>query len=115
MFSENARQVIWEELERGDSARSAGNEGRARVCARRAAGAASREYLRLCGDPAGSNPAISLFELLGEIQRIASVPVRVKEAAQHLVLKVDLNHNLPEMVDLLADARILISELEQLV
>ena len=115
MFSNEVRQAIREELERGRLAQNEGNEGRARVCARRAAGAALREYLRLSGWNgyyAGSNSA---YDLLGAVQNLEHIPPGGKESARRLLLKVDEDHNLPVQVNLLVEARELADELEKLV
>jgi hypothetical protein len=111
VFSQEIRLAVEEELARGLEARAAQNEGRARVCARRSAGVAMREYLRLTGQPARG----SSYDLLGLIQELDSVPMRVKVAARCLLAKVDENHNLTVEADLLEEARILARELEQLV
>jgi hypothetical protein len=108
MFSEDANVQISAELASAEAARSGGNEGKARVCARRAAGAAVREYLRLVGQPIQG----SAYDLLGAILQ-SEVGLRVKEAAEHLRLRVDTNHDLPVGVDLIFEARILVETLEQ--
>ncbi len=111
MFSPAVQQAIEEELERGRQARADANEGRARVCARRAAGAAVREYLQRSAGPVMG----SALDLLKLLQNVPDAPQRAKEAALNLVAKVDENHQLPGQADLLEEARILAQELEQLV
>jgi hypothetical protein len=115
VFSNETRLAILEELERGQSARITGNEGRARVCARRAAGVALREYLQVSGQNLRFTQTASALELLRAVQEFELFPLTVKEAAQNLVMKVDENHHLPDRLDLLSDARLLIDELEKLV
>ena len=111
MFSQEVGRIIEEELGRGLEARAALNEGRARVCARRAAGAAVREYFRLIGAPGEG----SAYDLLGVLAGMGAVPARAKVAAVYLLAKVDVDHNLTVDADLLAQARTLAQELEQLV
>jgi len=111
MFSDEVRVQVNNELAAAETARAGGNEGKARVCARRAAGAAAREYLRLSGqETAGSG-----YEMLGILAGLAGVPRRAVEAAQFLRLKVDANYQLPVQIDLLHEARVLAQELERLV
>lgn len=109
MFRPTAKIKIAEELARGEAAREAGLEGRARVCARRAAGAAIREYLEL----RGLTPQVSsAYDLLVEFQRMPEIPADWREAAEALLARVDESFSLPEQVDLLAQARWLAQQLE---
>jgi hypothetical protein len=114
VFSKEVQQAVRDELERGFFARTAGNEGKARVCARRAAGVALREYLRLSGAYENVSGPGSAYDLLGAVQRIEKIPLSVKEAARKLLLTVNEDHNLPIQVDLLEEARGLVDELEKL-
>ncbi|GEM_PF-193394 len=99
---------IQAELARAEKARAAGNEGQARVCARRAAGIAIGEYLKLRGLPI---PGPSAYERLKYLCEIDDVSLLVQEAAQHLLLRVTPEFTLPVDVDLIAKARWLIAEL----
>lgn len=90
------------EFDRAVQVRSQGNEGQARVCARRAAGIAIREYSRRKGIIFSSPSAYDLLKWVGEqpdfsadIQRIAAL----------LTLRVDESFNLPVEEDLVAEAR----------
>ena len=111
MFSEESVEAIHRELASAGQARQEGNEGRARVCARRAAGAAIREFLRLTGQPGGAGSAI---DLLRSLETRGDVPPEARETAGHLLARVDENHNLPSQTDLLAEARWLVGELQRL-
>ena len=111
MFSDEAKNRIRTELENGSRAREEGLEGRARVCARRAAGEAAREYFR----QAHGKTAGSAHELLGALRGMNSLAPRTREAAEHLLSRVDENFNLGDGVDLLQEAQTLIGELERLV
>ena len=108
-FSAQEKQKIAGELERGASARSAGLEGRARVCARRAAGMAVRAYLAGRGETSGS---LSAYDLLAELQTLPGVPAEARQAAGLLLERVDENYALPPEIDLLAEARRLAEALE---
>ncbi len=109
MFSENVTAQIALELANAEAARAAGNEGKARVCARRAAGAAVREYLRLSGQAVQG----SAYDLLGHLQQQADVAPRVRLAVENLRLKVDEAYQLPGQIDLILEARTLVQALEQ--
>jgi hypothetical protein len=81
-------------------ARSDGNEGMARVCARRAAGIIIGEYLNQHGYTGVSNGAydrLSLFTNLNEVDE------KYKEVAKHFLMRVNPDHNLPMKVDLISE------------
>ncbi len=109
MFHADTRQKIEEELARGEAARRDGFEGRARVCARRAAGTATRAYFEQRGLPV-RNP--SAYELLADLLEQQGLSPQMREAAEHLRARVDENFALPAEMDLLADARRIIEGLD---
>jgi hypothetical protein len=109
MFRLEVKQKIEEELTRGAAARAEGYEGRARVCARRAAGAAVREYLTLRGLPI---PGPSAYDLLAALQEMPEVSDAIRQVVSSLLTRVDETYALPIDADLLADARWLAVELE---
>jgi hypothetical protein len=110
VFAPESRILIEEELQRAEMARGQGQEGRARVCARRAAGAALREALRLRGaDPIPAS-AIDLLRLAQDMPELSS---RSRQAVERLLQKVDEGFGLPQSWDLLSEARFLIAELDQ--
>ncbi len=113
MFRTEAKLKIAEELARGEAARREGLEGRARVCARRAAGEAIREYLSLRGL---EQPGPSAYDLLVYLQNFpdssADVSPEIRQSAGHLLERVDESFALPAEVDLLAEASWLAKELE---
>ncbi len=113
MFRAEAKSKIAQELDRGAAARREGLEGRARVCARRAAGTAIREYLELRGLDA---PGPSAYDLLAAMQDFtdASVDVSagIRRVVGHLLARVDEDFSLPDDVDLLAEAGWLAEALE---
>ena len=92
---------ILSELERALQARERGNEGQARVCARRAAGIAVREYLSRRGI---RPPSTSAYDLLQLIQADPDIPVDLKQIADHLTVRVTEDFKLPIDVDLIAEA-----------
>lgn len=99
---------IRKELEMATKARVNGNEGMARVCARRAAGLAVRDYLNHDGqDVVGLNN----YEILLDQGIRELLPAETKPFLEHLTMRVDENYNLPAEIDLIADATYLISHL----
>jgi hypothetical protein len=96
------------EFERAEQARARGNEGQARVCARRAAGIAAREYFTRRGEMIRTPSA---YDLLNLIQEEADLPPDLKLIAKHLTLRVNEEFKLPVDVDLIAEARKFCEEL----
>lgn len=94
------------ELEDGEAARARGNEGMARVCARRAAGYAAAEYFKRMGI-AFTNP--SAYERLRYLHTLPEIPQDVRSACAALTLRVDTEYRLPPDVDLLREARCLLA------
>ena len=90
------------EFDRAVQARARGNEGQARVCARRAAGIAIREYLTR---QAIRPPSTSAYDLLNLIKEDAHLSSDLKRIADHLTLRVTEEFKLPVDADLIAEAR----------
>jgi hypothetical protein len=99
---------VQSELDRAQEARERGNEGQARVCARRAAGHAARLYLARHGDAPRSSSAYDLLRLIADDP---SLPARDREIAGHLTLRVNEEFRLPPGIDLIGEARELCDEL----
>lgn len=110
MFSEHVHEQIHQELANAAQARAQGYEGRARVCARRAAGAAIREYFRLRGNFNKPGSAIDQIQMLAAY---SSAPARARQAATALLERVDINFSLPPQVDLLFEVNELVRVLEE--
>jgi hypothetical protein len=89
------------EFERAAQARQRNNEGQARVCARRAAGIAVREYLSRRGVSPSSTSA---YDLLNIIKDDPGVSSDLKQIAGHLTVRVTEEFKLPVDVDLVAEA-----------
>ena len=90
------------EFDRAAQARARGNEGQARVCARRAAGIAIREYLTR---QAIRPPSSSAYDLLNLIKGDPHLSSDLKQIADHLTLRVTEEFKLPVDADLVAEAR----------
>jgi len=97
-----------QELRQAEVAREAGNEGMARVCARRAAGIAAGEYLRRQG-LVTSDP--SAYARLKFLIQLPHTPPAVQEVINHFLLRINPDRSLPIQADLIADARWLANEL----
>lgn len=100
--------ALQHEFEMAEAARARGNEGQARVCARRAAGIAIREYFRRRGTPIRSPSAYDLHQMFA---RLADTPPDLQTIAAHLTLRVNEEFTLPVEADLLAEARLLCARL----
>ena len=96
------------EFERAEQARRRGNEGQARVCARRAAGIAIREYLTRRGI---RPPSASAYDLLNLLKDDSSLSPNLKLIVDHLTLRVTEEFKLPIDADLVAEAKIFCQEL----
>lgn len=90
------------EFERAAVARRRGNEGQARVCARRAAGIAIREHLTRRGRRAAT---ASAFDLLNELKDDPQLSPDLKPVLDHLTVRVTEEFKLPVEADLVAEAR----------
>jgi hypothetical protein len=96
------------ELEKAELARRAGNEGRARVCARRAAGIAARAFLTRHRVRTCDKSAYAALQTLAEFPGLSP---DLQMAAQHLTTRLTEAFTLPVEADLIADARKLIGGL----
>lgn len=99
---------IQAEFDKAEEARARGNEGQARVCARRAAGIAIREYLRRQGI---RPPSVSAYDLLNQIKQDSELPPALQEIVGHLTLRVNEEFKLPVEADLIAESRRFCQEL----
>lgn len=96
------------ELGRAREARLRGNEGRARVCARRAAGIAARIYLHQHGVEIGST---NVVDLLNRMLEDPDIDQNLKRQISLFTLRVDTKFELPSGVDLVAEAQTLCEQL----
>ena len=100
----NWKTALEKEFQLAADARARGNEGQARVCARRAAGIAIREHLARRGMKPTSPSA---YELLKSLLFMPGLPAEARQAAEFLTLRVNDDFDLPVAVDLVEQARIL--------
>jgi hypothetical protein len=98
-------QTIEAELNQAEAARHAGKEGRARVCARRAAGWAVVVYRRRLGEEIeDENVLRNLAWLQNE-----NTDDTIKQAANRLMTRVKPDHHLPHAEDPLDDASLIVA------
>jgi hypothetical protein len=90
------------EVQHAEMAHAIGNEGKARVCARRAAGIAIGEYLRFRGI---APPDSSAYNILKFFQSNPDMPSDAKIITGHFLERVDTDFSLPGDIDLIQDAR----------
>ncbi|UCF28611.1 MAG: hypothetical protein JSW42_02700 [Chloroflexota bacterium] len=96
------------ELDMAESARRLGNEGRARVCARRAAGHVAGEYLHRQGVAVRNESAIERLRYLENYPDLSPEEV---EIIRHFLIHTTPEHKLPIEADLIADVHLLIRQL----
>ncbi len=96
------------EFAAAQAARLAGNEGRARVCARRAAGIAARIYLER-NNLRGSGG--SAMQNLQALLKAPGLDPRLEQAVRNLITTVSREFTLPSGIDLVHEARTLIGGL----
>jgi hypothetical protein len=106
---EARKPQIKEELLLAKQSRLEGNEGRARVCARRAAGAAVMVFLGKNGITQKPENAIQSLFIFGQL---GGLPPQVQKAVDSLVQRVNQDHKLPPGVDLIHEAGIVIQYIE---
>jgi hypothetical protein len=107
-MQQNLRQAIQAELENAERAHLAGNEGRARVCARRAAGVAARGFLVRHGVQGRSSSA---YAALLRLTTFPGLAPDLQSAAVRLTTRLTEKFTLPIEADLIAEARKLIGGL----
>jgi hypothetical protein len=102
------QEKFQQEIDHANDIRARGNEGQARVRARRAAGIVIREYFTRRGIQTLSPSA---YDLLKSLLEMDDLPPALRQSAQYLTLRVDEEHNLPVGVDLIREAQTLCERL----
>ena len=90
------------ELEKAQQTRQKGNEGMARVLARRAAGLAVREYLSSLGI---EQNGLSLNALIKDERVRKQLPASTHEPLDRLTTRIGMDFQFPVDFDLLLDAQ----------
>jgi hypothetical protein len=96
------------ELEQAQRFRTQGMEGRARVCARRAAGWA---VTALRQQRTGVESHRNAYQQLRWFQKLEDIPIDLRKAAERLTIRVTPSHELPHREDPLKDAQMIVRAL----
>ena len=99
---------IERELAAAEAAWKDSNEGKARVCARRAVALAAEAWLARLPAPPWRGDAM---EHLRQLQQAASVPLPIRQAAERLTTTVSRREVDPFTTDPVADARVIVEYL----
>lgn len=97
---------IEQELTMARRSRREGNEGRARVCARRAAGFAVQRHLQKKGI---LTEEVNAYQALLHYRGQPELTAEVSEALAWLTARVDHDYQLTEGVDLIQEAEVVIT------
>jgi len=100
--------LIEQELAAAEAARQDSNDGKARVCARRAVACATEAWLVQRSIPRWRGDAMAH---LRKIQQDESFPLPIRQAAERLSTPVTRQHAAPFTTDPIADARLIIAHL----
>jgi hypothetical protein len=100
--------LIEQELATAEAAWNEGNEGKARVCARRAVARATEQWMERLPVQRWRGDAM---EHLRQIQQDASFPLPIRQAAERLRTKVTQRQTAPFTIDPISDARLIIAHL----
>jgi len=100
--------LIEQEIAAAQAAQQDGNHGKARVCARRAVALATEAWLARLPLQRWRGDAMAH---LRQIQRDASFPLPIRQAAERLSTSVTRQHATPFTTDPVADARLIIAHL----
>lgn len=100
--------LIEQELAAAEAAQQDRNDGKVRVCARRAVALATTAWLARLPPPRWRGDAMA--HLL-HIQQDESFPLPIRQAAERLSTPVTRQHQAPFTTDPIADARLIIAHL----
>ena len=108
MVTQDWQEIALKELEMARTARISGNEGRARVCARRAAGHVIGEYLSRSEITFVSESALERLRFLYSSPQITD---QQRETIGHFLVHTTPDHELPIDADLIEDVHLLARQL----
>ena len=104
-------EQIEQELAKAATGLREGNDGLARVCARRAVALGAQTWVKRGRRKPW--PADAMGQLR-KIQQEEAFPLEMREAAQRLLTKVTQRDQAPVSTDPIADARLILAHLDQL-
>ncbi|UCF59685.1 MAG: hypothetical protein JSV37_07900 [Anaerolineaceae bacterium] len=96
------------ELDQAYLFRARGNEGRARVCARRAAGWAVAAFRHR---RSGGETHLNAYQQLRWFRKFEDTPIKLRKAADRLITHVTPSYDLPHREDPLEDAEMIVHAL----
>ncbi|KPK92805.1 MAG: hypothetical protein AMJ88_09915 [Anaerolineae bacterium SM23_ 63] len=96
------------ELDQAHLYRTRGKEGRARVCARRAAGWAVAVFRQ---ERSGAETHPNAYHQLRWFRKLEDMPIELRKAANRLTTHVTPSHDLPYHEDPLEDAEMIVHAL----
>jgi hypothetical protein len=103
MTEERAWNILFQaEINRAENARSVGNEGMARVCARRAVGIVLGEYFQRNKIPLDN---LSAYSRLRYNEKIPGISNDLLIKIQHFLVRVSPDYTLPVDADLIVEAQ----------
>lgn len=108
MLNQEWRKLTNRELERARVSRQNGNEGRTRVCARRAAGYIAGEYINRRGLNFTSESALERLRYLYASEETAQ---EAQNTINRFLVHVTPEHELPMEADLVEDVHLLALQL----
>lgn len=100
---------IEQELRKATEGLQSGNDGLARVCARRAVSVAMHQWVTQQDRSASQGDSMHQLRL---IQKHTTFPLSIREAAQRLLTKVTERQRSPMTTDPITDARIILDHLK---
>ena len=102
--------LIEQELATAEAAQHEGNDGKARVCARRAVARATEAWIAQLSSPPWHGDAMAR---LRHIQQDVSFPLPIRQAAERLSTPITRQHATPFTTDPVTDARLIIAHLSK--
>ena len=105
------KALIEREIAAAEAARQERNDGKARVCARRAVAHAIEAWIAQFSVPGWRGDAMAY---LRKIQEDASFPLPIRQAAERLGTPVTRQHTAPFATDPVADAKFIIAHLDSI-
>lgn len=110
MSQDDLIAAIKAELDDAGNSRKLGKEGRARVCARRAAGWAVQYYIE---NRLKESTSLNAYQLLHWFRSRQEIPKALREAASRLCARVTSAGVLPHPDDALQDAGVIVEAILQ--
>ena len=111
MYDDRIRAEFEAELASAKKSQAEGLDGRARVSARRAVAILFREYFN---SHQIQMPSTNAYELIKEFKDLPNISQDIIRVADHFLVKVNEDFQLPNGIDLIEEARWLFDRLDNL-